>query len=449
MRTHFSKTLLTGFALLSYQSLNAAGFQINELSPSLQASALAGAATATDDISAMAYNPATLAALQGSEIYAGGSEIIPKIGYNNAKSSIYGNYPATPTPIPNPGTITSERNISPSAFVPAVYMGTSLTPQLKIGLGVNAPFGLESNYNSNWVGQFNATESQIKTVDILPTVAYQVTPLWALGASVNFEYISATYASNFIGDQFVTFPWTIEGQGTNSLNGNAWGIGYTVGTTYKITPKTMIGLDYHSPVLEKINGQAHITGDVTVNGVPAPAFSGAIPGIGFDNGQVNLKLPAIANFGIDQQINDKLHLMAGLEWTQWSTIKGIDADIANVGQDNTTLNYHDSWLYSVGARYQFRPKWNWLVGLAYDQTPTTSQFRDARIPDTNRKWVTTGLSYTPTKALKVFATYEHIFMNNQNIDLTQQPTPAVAAAQVSANYSGSADILAAGISYKF
>lgn len=93
----------------------AAGFQINELSPTIQATALA---TASGDISGMAYNPATLATIQGTDIYAAGSAIIPEVGYSNASSHL-----ATDTIPPvtlSPGTVNSENDISPNVIVPAL-----------------------------------------------------------------------------------------------------------------------------------------------------------------------------------------------------------------------------------------------------------------------------------------------------------------------------------------
>jgi long-chain fatty acid transport protein len=87
--------------------------------------------------------------------------------------------------------------------------------------------------------------------------------------------------------------------------------------------------------------------------------------------------------------------------------------------------------------------------MAYDATPTNDEYRDARIPDTNRKWLTIGCNYAPTASLSLFATYEHIFMNDQSIDLTQQPTSIVSPTHLSAEYTGYANIIAGGLNYIF
>lgn len=141
-------------------------------------------------------------------------------------------------------------------------------------------------------------------------------------------------------------------------------------------------------------------------------------------------------------------MIAG-EWTQWSSIPGINANIQGIGQDNSTLNYLNSWLYSLGASYTMTPKLTLSGGVAYDQTPTVNEYRDARIPDTNREWLTFGAQYAAIQNFSVFGTYEHIFMNSQSINSTEYPPGGSAPATVSADYSGYANIIAAGMNYKF
>ncbi len=454
-----SRTLIKlsiGFSsLFILESSFASGFQINEMSPTIQATALADAATASGDISGMAYNPATLATIHGTDIYLAGSVIDPHVGYNNAQASttsIHTLGPANTTPVSG---INSEGNITPVAFVPDAYMGTSLFPRLtdnnlKVGLGVNAPFGMETNYNDNWVGRNNALESKIQVIDIFPTIAYQITPKISVGASINFENIDATYSNDIYSN---IGNGTVVTSGNSSLTGSAWSAGYTLGAMYKLTPKTIIGADYHSAVNEGINGKATISGTpcfLDYNGqCQHPLPNSLVPGDGTDTGKVNIDLPAIANIGISQGIGEKLTVMADAEWTQWDTVPGVDATISGVGTDNTTLNYHNTWLYSLGAQYDLTQKLSVSGGLAYDETPTNSTYRDARIPGTNRKWLTFGCNYAPTKNLSLFATYEHIFMNDQSIDLTQQPTSVVSPAHLSADYSGYANIFAGGLNYTF
>jgi long-chain fatty acid transport protein len=434
--------LSIGFSsLFILESSFAAGFQINELSPTIQATALADAATAAGDISGMAYNPATLATIHGTNIYLGGTALMPDVGYHNAQASVTSLRDRGSSPI---NGVNSEGNVTPSVFIPDAYVGTSLFPELthnnlKIGLGMNVPFGLETNYDSNWVGRYNALESKIQVINVFPTIAYQITPKLSAGASIDFENIDATLSNDISSDLDIFGHEVPVVTGNTSLSGNAWSVGYVLGLMYQLTPTTTLGADYHSGVNEQINGTAQISEDVLNIWNLSQSSSG----------KVDLDLPATANFGISQQVGEKLTLMADTEWTQWDTIQGVNVNIAGVGNYDTPLNYSNSWLYSLGAKYQFTPKFSLSGGMAYDATPTNDEYRDARIPDTNRKWLTIGCNYAPTASLSLFATYEHIFMNDQSIDLTQQPTSIVSPTHLSAEYTGYANIIAGGLNYIF
>ena len=416
-------SILAGMGFASFAF--GAGFQINEVSPTLQAVALADAATVSGDLSGMAFNPATLATIGAPDIYVAGSIIVPHVSYQNATSSLPVLLPA------GTSTVTAENNISPTAVVPAAYAGMPLPGSLdhwSAGIGVDVPFGLETNYNANWVGQFNALESQVQVINVLPTVAYQFTPNFDVGASIDVEYLTATYTNSINYDGF------LDG-GNSSLMGNTWGAGFALGAMYKLTPTTTLGADYHSVVRESLKGQATVTGDAL--------YQGNYPG------SVIIHLPATFNLGVSQQITNRFTLMAGGEWTQWNTIPSIDVNVQGIGTDNSQLNYSNTWLFSLGGSYILTPKLTLMGGVAYDETPTNNQDRDARIPDTNREWITTGLSYNATSNLSLFGTYEHIFMNDQSINSSEGGAGGLSPSQVSVDYSGYANILAMGLNYSF
>ena len=61
--------------------------------------------------------------------------------------------------------------------------------QQRVGvrLGVNAPFGLTTEYDDGWIGRYQALKSQIKTINVNPAISWQVTPTFALGVGVNYQ----------------------------------------------------------------------------------------------------------------------------------------------------------------------------------------------------------------------------------------------------------------------
>ena len=42
---------------------------------------------------------------------------------------------------------------------------------MHFGLGVNAPFGLKTDYDDGWIGRYQALKSQIKTINVNPALS--------------------------------------------------------------------------------------------------------------------------------------------------------------------------------------------------------------------------------------------------------------------------------------
>jgi len=83
-------------------------------------------------------------------------------------------------------------------------------------------------------------------------------------------------------------------------------------------------------------------------------------------------------------------------------------------------------------------------GLAYDQTPTTDEHRDVRVPDASRKWVSLGLSWRPSEQAEYSFGYTHLFTSDPAVDTT-----SATANRLVGDYDVSGNVLAASVNYKF
>ena len=162
------------------------GFQLNENSASSIGNALAGGAAFTDDVTAMWWNPAALSTFPHTQGAAAMHVIVPKIEFSNNASR-----PALNQPLGNDGGDAGGFN-----FVPNMYVAIPLNKQFAFGLGVNAPFGLTTEYDDGWIGRYQALKSSITTINVNPAMSWQVTPTFAVGAGVNYQYIKATLTQN-------------------------------------------------------------------------------------------------------------------------------------------------------------------------------------------------------------------------------------------------------------
>jgi long-chain fatty acid transport protein len=433
----------------------AAGYQINELSPSLQGDATAGAAAADNDVTALFTNPATLSTLIQNQLYLGGSEIFPHIKMSGASAIHTVNIPGIPDSsitAPVAGE-TSQSSISKSAFVPDGYFGWRLSPRMVAGVAITAPWGLMTSYDNNSVLRYAADNSSVDTINITPAVSWDVTDKFSVGLGVQVQYMSATF-SNFDGPYTGTaLDALLAANNATYVNGSSWGAGYTVGGLFKLDDKTRFGLGYRSQVFEGLSGNGR---QFTSPGgvVPAPsqdflfnAGSKAYAGV-MTPGVLTLSAARdIGNFTIKVSAQDNF----------WTSFRQLSIYMPNAFATNSTIQLHwrDAWLGALGADYRITPAWTVRSGVAYDETPTLNGYRDPRIPDSDRVWLTFGASYHYDKHISFDAAYEHIFIQNQTVNVTQalgsssNSTVPLEVNQVQASYKGSADVVGVAARYSF
>lgn len=70
-------------------------------------------------------------------------------------------------------------------IVPNFYFVAPLSPRWSVGLGVNAPYGLVTDYGDAWIGRFQAIKSSIRTINVNPGVAWKAANNVSLGLELN------------------------------------------------------------------------------------------------------------------------------------------------------------------------------------------------------------------------------------------------------------------------
>src|SRR5262249_38276195 len=160
-----------GIGLLPFGAGWGTGFQLRENSTSALGNAFAGAAASTEDPSIIANNPAGMIGLSGNQVSGDLSIVIPSTVFSGTAVS------ATRQAISG-GNGGDAGSAQP---VPAVYGVYDASSDLKFGLAISAPFGLKTQYDSGWVGRYQAIKSDIETININPNVAYRVADWLSLG----------------------------------------------------------------------------------------------------------------------------------------------------------------------------------------------------------------------------------------------------------------------------
>ncbi len=427
---------------------HASGFQLIEQNASGLGNAYAGQAAAAEDASTVYFNPAGMTRLPGKNLVFAGHLIKPSATFNNTGTTQAVSTTGGLGPFSLNGNGGDAGDL---AVIPSAYLSWQLGPRLYAGVGVTVPFGLKTEYDANWMGRFHALKSEIKTINVNPSIAYKVNDTISLGAGLNYQHVEAelTKAVNY---SFVASTVGVAGvanntDGSNKIEGkdNAWGFNF--GVMINPGPNTNIGFAYRSAMNFKLSGNAAYFGrpgllDTAIAGGNVAAFNQ----VGDSPVTADLKLPATFSAALKHQINPTWDVLADATWTQWSTLKSLNiVRSTNALLESTPFEWRDTWRVGVGFNYRPSGAWTVRAGIAYDQTPASNTYRTPRLPDESRTWLALGGQYKVSKAGAIDFGYAHLFMKDPAVALTGPPALSAAAAlgrgNLVGNYNSKVDIL--------
>jgi long-chain fatty acid transport protein len=419
----------------------ASGFQLIEQNSSGLGNAYAGQAAAAEDASTVYFNPAGMAYLPGRQAVFAVHVIVPSVQFANIASTAPSSTPGFRLgPVGGDATDT--------ITIPNLYLTWAVDPQWTLGLGVNAPFGLRTDYDANWLGRFHALKSDVKTINVNPSVSYKVNDVFAVGFGVNWQRVEAemTKGVNYsaIANNALTTPGltpaqlfalnTVAGaavEGSNRIDGADSSWGYNFGVMINLTDAARVGLAYRSAVGHKLGGQVTYYNRPAVLSAFLPASAALSNQIGDSPVSADIKMPASFSAAVKHKLSPRWDLLADATWTQWTSFESLTiVRTAGLGAgtlEATPQNWRDTWRFGLGANYHHNDAWTMRLGVAYDQTPTDDTYRTPRIPDNSRTWLAIGAQYKVSSAGAIDVGYAHLFVQDASINLSGPP--AITAAQ--------------------
>lgn len=390
-----------------------AGIMIMEQSAKELGQAFSGSSTNTDDASAVFFNPGALGRLHGSMASFAGYVVIPSTQFHDGGSRLapaLGGAPLLGGDGGDGGVTT---------LIPNFYAVHELTERWVLGLGVNAPFGVHSSYQPGWQGRYQALGSEIRTVNINPSIALRLNDELSVGVGLDVQYLDTTLTNALdfgslclgaLGPSFCAprglLPQQADGQ--VKVQGSSVGVGYNLGLLYAPGADTRLGVSYRSRIHQDIAGNA----DYAVPPAAVPLTQGGQ----FVNTRTHtpVDLPDTVSFGVYHRFDPRWSVSADALWTHWSLLKSFALKFSSAQPDLVQpLDWRDTWRVALGVNYDLAPDTTFRLGVAYDQTPIPSaQRRLPRIPDSDRVWLAVGMSFRPADSMTVHAGYAHLFFQD-------------------------------------
>ncbi len=385
--------LLPCFAALTAftsQSAFAGGF-LNQIQSAGAASvSTAGQTAIAEDATTVYYNAAGMTSLKRPEISFTAPIVFLSSAFQNSGTTAVLGDPARG----------SNGDKDQNFPIPSLFATLPLSDRITVGLGVFVPFGQANTYPSDWVGRYHLQKISLKTVDIDPAIAYRLTDSLSVGGGIDIQYahIVRNNALDLGALCIATIgpnPCSGLGLGAQGSDGRQrvtaanWGFGFNVGLLYALSDATRVGLNYRSAVRHSFSGTALFD-------VP-PAATPLTAGGLFKNTalQSPMTLPDVIAVGISHQVNDRLTILADLDWTGWHTLGQFHLDFVNPAQPDQTLSlkWSDTIRFAGGGIYNLTDKIGLRAGISWDQTPTSNAYRSAELPDADQIMGSAGFSY--------------------------------------------------------
>ena len=141
----FHKTLVAMAILSTASGVNAAAFQLAEVSTSGLGRAYAGEAAIADNASVVATNPALMSLFKTNQFTVGGVYVDSKINMNG-NMDIHALGMNLGAHLPSASTNLHQKRVVPGSLVPNIYFVAPINDRFAVGTGMNVNFGLKSEY---------------------------------------------------------------------------------------------------------------------------------------------------------------------------------------------------------------------------------------------------------------------------------------------------------------
>ena len=396
-------TALTYLALATWNAPLAGGLYITEFGdPSMGASGAGSGALAADASTAF-HNPAGIMMLESNKNHwmASALYIDPSMKFSNKPGT------TVPTGASGDG---NGGDAGVSAVGGGFWWARPINDKFGFGFALNSVSAAAMEYKSGnpngneFVGRYWATEVELLTINLMPSVAWRISEQWSVAFSIPIQVgrLDLDVAVPTLNNP-LNFPAT-DGLAQIS-NGDDVSATVAFSVFWEVTDHLRIGAAYQG------ENELSFNSDLTVNGptgnpLPLPVDS------------ANVTIPFVQTLRLwgSSDIGDRLTLLASVAWEDWSSFDNLLIS-TDAGSGALVRDWKDTWKFALGLRWRTGGAWTHYTGIAYDTSPTSESNRTADMPMDEQWRFSVGTNYTLNNGAKVggvitYADYGDARINN-------------------------------------
>ena len=455
--------LWSSIALVLPAIAGAQGFALNEIGSCAISRGFAVTGGACRDASLVFWNPAATTQLPGGSALVGVSAIALKGTFTR-------------------DTLRTEYDSDiPTAVVPNLFLNKQLDvsgQKLAAGIGVYVPYGLTSQWSSDFIGRFASKKASLQSIYVQPNIAWQFTDKWSVGGGpiyVNSK-VELEQAIDLAGlpttTPGVTFGNIGFAKGTEvgmlQVEGTDHSWTGTIGVFGKIGEHWTVGARYlGKAILSYYNAPAVFT--QTPTGLVVPATVGTLTagtridtllakqfaaGGAFQPGQeVHTKIvhPDQAQIGFHYTGFRDWNVEFDYQWTGWKKFKELPVQFTNTLLNRTLIeDYNNTSALRIGAERAFANKATLRLGLAGATRASPDATVTPLLPEQDRGYAMIGGSYPLMDKLTIEGAYGRIFTPGRRGRTDERSSRSITATQINNGvYTLTANMLSLSLKASF
>lgn len=400
-------------AVAAAPQARASGFAIMAQGTRALGAAFSGQAT-LQDASTVWFNPAGMGGITAAQVAGVANVIDTAFDFRNTAST--GAYAL-------PGAVDADGGAT--HLVPQAFGVLPLGEDLRLGLSLNTPFGLSTDYPQGWRGQYVALLSEATSYNVNPALAWRVSEhLWVAGG-VSWQRFSAEL-QNFAGPA-----------GVAVLKAHDSGWGYNLGAQLSLPSGMRAGFAWRSKISYSLEGRARFSANSALD----------------SDATAPLDVPESATLGVAVPVGSSWELSATASWTRWSRVRTLQVTRTSaslLGPAGSTISelpfdWSDAWLLAAGATWKAGNGWTWRAGIAHDPRVSKAESRTPRLPDQSRVLVTAGGTYEFSARNSLDFALGHEFIRDASVANAAPGVPG----QLVGSFDNRADVLSLQFNHRF
>jgi len=355
-----------------------------------------------DNPSAIYYNPAGLAQLDGTQL----------------RSGIYGLY-YDPTYQPSKGALNAGKTYEIKkqfAASPQFFFSSKLKElPVSAGLGIYAPYGGAMEWPSDTGFRTVGTKSSLIYLRLNPVVAIKLGDQVSLGAGLMVDYAKIDLEQGLR-----PFPKPLVNY--FHFTGEGFSVGYNVGALWHPIEQVSVGATFRSQTHFTMNGNTSIEQQPIISATSLPASMG-------------FTFPLTAVVGLSYRPTPKWNLEIDADYTDWSsfgtsTIRQSGTPPFPVQQNIPVhFGWQASWMYEFGVTRYFDNGWRASAGYTFDQNSIPNTYYSPMVADMDRHFFSLGAGRTG-KMVDFDVTYQLGYGPNHTVTgSTPSSTPGLFSGQ--------------------